>query len=90
MAYATEKQTSFIKALAEKRGMTAIEAVNEYGFGLTAPSSLTVSQASEVISWLKQPTITKAARDAAEARRAADFAKLGLREVNGRLEKIEA
>lgn len=63
--FSTEKQISYIKSLARKLGFNSdVAAVDDYGFGIKAASSLTKREASELIDWLKTNPAPRA-RDAA-------------------------
>ena len=56
MTYSTDKQIAYLNSLlAKSEYVSAVEAVDAYGFGLKGFGSLTSRQASEMIEFLKAP-----------------------------------
>lgn len=54
MTHSTEKQIAYLGSLARAGGFASnIDAINAYGFGLRSANSLSISEASQVIDWLK-------------------------------------
>lgn len=76
--YATDNQLNFLEALARKSAHgTVIAVANAYGIGFKSASTLSVGEASELISFLRNG-VSAEAHAKADADRAAFLAKYNL------------